>query len=220
MNYSKSFLLWQNESEDKSPAAIEAGTGDMIATDDLIIVNENETLGNKLMLNSSDTILYVNRKIFAITIPQNEDMIPWFKNLDCLDLSSLQFLNCSPLDSESYYPFLKNQASKRPDVGISFAGDFKDMEKLLKIFKPEFIVQPTLHQDDFELLSRQDGVRMLMITLDDSVINEPLPALPYLSQIIIMESDESARITNDFFVNNPQISRVIMNNLGIFTYWL
>jgi hypothetical protein len=216
MNYSKSFFLWQNESEDKSPVPIAAEKGDLIACGDYIFVYDSDSSDNSFLVESNDSIMYINGKIFSITIPHNEGMVPWFRTVNDLDLSSLQFLNCDSASASMYFPYLKNLAEIRSDPGISFTGKFRDMAELLSVFKPEYLIQPTIYQSDFEELAKLENVRILMVTLGDPEINEPLPALPELEQIFILEDGE--KVTNNLFVNNRQIRKVIINNPKLFDF--
>jgi hypothetical protein len=216
MNYSKSSFLWQNVSENKSPVPIAASPGDLIVFDNHLLVYDSDSSGNRFLAESNDSIMYLNGKIFSISISENEGMLGWFRNIDALDLSSLQFLGCDSVSSAEFFPYLKNLARIRPDIGISFTGDFSEMAGLLSVFKPGFIVQPTICKSDFEQLGKLNNLRILLVTFGDDIIDEPLPALPALEQIFIME--DGYELTNDLFKNNTQIRKVIINDRHVFDF--
>ncbi len=112
-------------------------------------------------------------------------MIPWIKNLTETDLSALQFISFNSKIPESYLPSLTELAKIKPDAGLYFEGDFAEMAKVLKIFKPRYIAGPNLVTSDFDMLSKLTGLEILMVSLEDSVITDPLPALPLLKQIFL-----------------------------------
>jgi len=214
LNYSKSFYFWQNVSEDKSSVPVAANTGDLIVLDDNLLVYDSDSSGNRFLVNSNDSIMYLNGKVFSISISDNEGMDGWFKNINDLDLSSLQFIDCDSASAADYFSYLKILAGIRPGLGISFTGDFSEMADLLSVFNPEFIVQPAIYQSDFEQLGKLNNLRILLVTVGDKIIDKPLPALPALEQIFIMEG--GYELTNDLFINNRQIRKVIINNQDVF----
>jgi hypothetical protein len=130
------------------------------------------------------------------------------------DLSALQFVRFGSKMPESYLPYLTELAEIKPDAGIYFEGDFVDMAGLLKIFRPRYIVGPTLSRSDFDMLSGLTSLEILMISLEDSVINDPLPSMPELKQLLLTDLSKTIVLTNNFLVNNKQIEKVVIQKPG------
>jgi hypothetical protein len=88
------------------------------------------------------------------------------------------------------------------------------MAKLLKIFKPRYIASPNLVRSDFDMLSKLTGLELLIVSLEDSVMNDPLPALPSLKQIFLSNIGKDFTLSENFLANNRQIERVIIQKKG------
>jgi hypothetical protein len=217
-NYSKSFLLLQNKSDSVNPTAIIGTNGDLIACDEKVFVYNDTFSQNRFIINNNDSVLYVNDKITSIDIPNNDNMIPWFNDLEKMDLSALQFISFDSKVRESYLPLLTKLAEKKPDAGLYYTGGFADMAELLRVFKPRYIASPYLVRSDFDMLSKLTGLEILMVSFEDSVINDPLPALPSLKQIFVSNMGEDIILTNDLLVNNRQIERLIIQKTGTFDF--
>lgn len=212
-NYSKSFYLMQSVSDSINHPAILATKGDMIISDEYVYIYD-DTSQKRLEFDYHDSLLYVNNKITTVDIPGNNEMVKWFPDLKKEDLAELQFISFSSKIPESYLPFLTELSEIKPDAGLYYNGDFKDLTSLLKIFKPRYIVGPSLTQSDFDQLSGLTALEILTVTLEDSIINDPLPPVPGLKQIILSEIEKDAVLTNDLFKNNPQLEKVIINRSG------
>ncbi len=212
-NYSKSFLLMQNKSDSINPVPIAVTLGDMLACDDYLFIY-NDASQKSFSIESNDSMVYVNGKLHSLDLPDNDNMIPWFSNSSDSDFSSLQFLSFSSKLPESYLPYLKKLAEVKQDVSFWYNDDFGDLAEVLSIFKPKVIAGPALSQSDYEMLSTLTELEILMVSLEDSVIVDPLPALPSLKQIFLFETDDDAVLPGNFLLNNRQIERVIFNNSG------
>ena len=213
-NFSKSHLLMLNKSDSINPTVIMGSKGDLFWCDENIFLYNDSSSQNRLIIKSTDSVLYVNDKIYSINIPDNNDMIPWFKNLNSRDLSLLQFINIKSKLPQNYLPYLTELAKIKPDAGLCFPGDFKDMAELLKIFNPRIIAGAGLSRSDFNQLSKLTNLEILMITLNDSVITDPLPYMPVLEQLFLVELDNNISLTSNFLVNNKQIERLIIQKSG------
>jgi hypothetical protein len=215
-NYSKSGNLIFSGSDSLNPTTIMGSIGDLFIDDgnNVFIYTDTSSQNRFLFENINDSVLYVNDKIYSINIPKNDHMIPWFKNLKEKDLSALQFVRFGSKLPESYLPYMTELAEIKPDAGIYFEGDFVDMAGLLKIFKPRYIVGPTLSRSDFDMLSGLTSLEILMISLEDSVINDPLPSMPELKQLLLTDLSKTIVLTNNFLVNNKQIEKVVIQKPG------
>jgi hypothetical protein len=213
-NYSKSFFLMLSKSDSVNPTAILGSKGDLFLCDQYIFLYNDTSPQKRFSFKYLDRVLYINDKINSIEIPNNDDMIPWFKNIKERDFSALQFINFSSKMPESYLTHLAGLAEIKPDAGFFFEGNFKDMAGVLKIFKPRYIVGPDLHHSDYEMLAGLTNLEILIISLGDSVINDPLPCMPELKQLFLTEIEEDISLTNNFLINNKQIERVIIQKGG------
>lgn len=213
-NYSKSFLLMQNKSDSINPLVITGSKGDIFACDDNVFIYNDLSSLDAFSINCVDSEMYVNDKIYSIDIPGNDNMIPWFKDIRKKDLSSFQLVNISSGKFGNYLPYLTELAAIRPDAGINFDGGLKEISDLLKIFKPKYIIGPTPVGDETEVLAGQTNLEILIITPGDSVVSIPLPALPALKQVFLLNMDEDVSITKDYLKNNSQVQKFIVNKPG------
>jgi hypothetical protein len=213
-NYSKSYLLMVNKSDSVNPTAIIGGIGDMYWFDEYAFLYDGASTQNKFISKKIDNVLYLNDKIQSVHIPDNDEMVPWFKNLNERDFSALQFLSFSSIPSKSYRPYLTNLAKIKPDVGLIYNGNLEDMAELLGIFNPRVITGPSISRSDYDRLSKLTNLETLMVSLEDSVITDPLPPMPALKQLFIAGTKANPVLTNNFLINNKQIERVTIQNFG------
>jgi len=214
-NLSKSYLLILNEPDSISPAVTMGSKGDLFWCDEYLFEYNDSSSQNRFKFEYTDTVMYVNDKIYSIGIPIKNDTIPWFKDLKDYDFSELQFINVQSGFPDSYLPYLAALAEIKPDASIFLQGDFSDMAELLKIFNPRIIAGANLISSDYNQLSRLTNLEILMITLNDSVITGPLPPMPELKQLLLTEIDDDVVLTDNFLINNKQIERVIIQTSGI-----
>lgn len=217
-NYSKSLMLISYESDSVSPVAVPGSKGDLFAFDDYVFIYNDKSSQNKFLFRTIDNALYVNDKVITLDIPKNDSMILWFEKMKEMDFSALQFINFKSEIKESYLPYLTELAKTRPDAGITFGGDFGQMTELLKIFNPGIITGPAISRSDYDQLSKLNNLEILMVTLNDSIISDPLPAMPELEQLFLTNIDEDIILTNYLLVNNKQIERLIIWKSGSFDF--
>jgi len=217
-NYSKSFFSTFYEPDSLNPAALIASSGDMIVCGDYIFIYSDTSSDNRFFFTQTDEGLYVNGKISTISIPDNESLIPWFEKMNEKDFSALQCVRLTSDMPESYLPYLSKLAEIKPDAGLLFEGDFADMTRLLKIFRPRFIAAPDLFEKDFGLLRDVAGLEILVAPLADSVITDPLPPLPGLKQLILTELDKDLVLPDNFLINNKMIERILIQKPGTFDF--
>lgn len=213
-NLSKSYFLMLNESDSINPAVIMGRNGDLFWCDEYLFVYNDPSAQNRFLFKYTDSILYVNDKIYSINILIKNDTIPWFKNLTENDFSTLQFINVQSKFPDSYLPYLAGLAEIKPNAGIYLPGNFRDMAELLKIFNPRIIAGTNLFRSDYDQLSRLTNLEILMITLNGSVITDPLPSMPELKQLFLTELDDDVVLTENFLINNKQIERLIIQTSG------
>jgi hypothetical protein len=188
--------------------------GDLFWCDEYLFLYNDSSSQNRFLFKYTDSVLYVNDKIYSINIPIKDDSIPWFKNLKENDFSALQFINIQSKIPDSFYPYLTELAKVKPDAGLYLPGNFRDMAELLKIFNPRIIIGTYIIRSDYDQLSKLTNLEMLMISLTDSVITDPLPTMPELKQLFLTELDDDITLTNDFLVNNKHIKKLIIQKSG------
>ena len=213
-NFSKSYFLMLNESDSINPNVIMGSRGDLFWCDEYLFRYNGISPQNKFKFKSTDSVLYVNDKIISIDIPVKGDTVPWFKNLKEHDFSALQFINVNSKITDSYLTCLTDLAKIKPDAGIFLQGDLEDMAGLLKIFNPRTIIGTFISRSDYDQLSKLTNLEMLMISLTDSVITDPLPFMPALKQLFLTELNDNIELTNDFLVNNKQIEKLVIQKSG------
>jgi hypothetical protein len=213
-NYSKSYFLMLNKSDSIIPTVIMGSKGDLFWCDEYFFLYNDASSQNRFSFKSTDSVLYVNDKIYSLDIPNKNDTIPWFKNMNENDFSTLKFINIQSRLTDSYFPYLANLAKIKSDAGLCFNGNFRDMAGLLKIFNPRIIAGPYLTRSDYDQLSKLTNLEILLISLNDSVITDPLPSMPELKQLFLLEMDKKVTLTNDFLTNNKQIEKLIIQRSG------
>ena len=213
-NFSKSYLLMLNESDSINPNVIIGSSGDLFWCDEYLFLYNDSSSQNRFKFKNTDSILYVNDKIYSIDIPVKDDTVPWLKNTKEYDFSALQFINVNSKIPDSYLPCLTDLAKTKPDAGIFLQGNLKDMSELLKIFNPRTIIGTYITRSDYDQLSKLTNLEMLMISLTDSVITDPLPFMPELKQLFLTELNDNVALTNDFLVNNKQIEKLVIQKSG------
>ena len=214
-NYSKSGNLMFGETDSLNPPAVVGSMGDLFINDnDNIFIYDDTSSQNRFLFEYDDWVLKVNDKVTTVSIPDNDKMIPWFENMEEKDLSALQFIKTGSKLPESYLPYLDKLAKLRPDAGFYGIESFADMTGLLKIFNPRYIVGPDLLRSDYEMLSGLTNLEILVISLGDSVFNDPLPPMPELKQLLLTDMDEDIVLTADFLINNKQIERIFIQKNG------
>ena len=218
MNYSKSLYLFSHNSDSVNPTALLAGAGDLIMYGDDRLLYCRETAQKRFSFKTIKNIDYINDKIYSVNIPKDEDMIPWFKQMNNTDISALEFLNFKSKILDCYIPFLTELAKTKSGIGLGYVGELSDLAGLFKIFNPGFIIGVTLSQKDFNLLSGLTNLDLLLVNLEDSLYKDPLPAMPRLKQLIIGENKNESIIKDNFLINNRQIEKLIIMTSGKFDF--
>lgn len=221
LNYSRSLFSTWSVSDSINPTAIVASDGDLIGySDNRFLLYEEGSGQNKYTIRTDKNISFINEKVNSVTIPNNEDMLPWFKEMKSKDLSGLDFLYFNREIHENYIPLLTELAGIKPDISLGYGGDLADIEKMLKIFKPEFIIGGDLTQEDFQRLSGLSSLKILAISLSDSIYTTPLPEMSQLKQLIIGMNKKNPLKEADFLINNKQIEKLTVFDATRFNFSL
>ena len=217
-NYSKSLYPIVYESDSINSTALLACNGDIIMYGDKNIFYFREPSQNKFSFETIANTGFINEKINSISISHNYDMIPWFKQMKSTDISAMDFLYFDSLISENYFPYLTDLAEIKPDIGLGYEDDLKDIARLFEIFKPRFIIGGSLSQKDFNLLSGLNNLELLSVSLSDSIYTFPLPAMPGLKQLILAGIKKNVVTSDDFLINNKQIEKLTIKESGRFNF--
>jgi len=214
------FTMGNQVADSANPIVLLAKDGDLIQLNEIMFYYRQSSQ-NKFHLKNINGVVYINDKILSITIPGNDDMIPWFKQMKSTDLSELQFLDISSKPQEGYIPYLNELTKIKPDISLSsYSENLDDMAKLIENFNPRFIIGATLSQKDFNLLSGFTNLELLWVYSIDSSITIPLPAMPRLKQLQLINMDNDFEINNDLLINNKQLEKLIIMQQGSFDFSL
>jgi len=104
--------------------------------------------GNFLEFYTDDFLLYLNGKIIAIEISDEEMVMDWLENIDSKDISDLRYLAFTGNYSQSHLPYLKKIAAVKPDIGLFVDEDISDFTDVLKLFNPSWIIAPGIVLDE------------------------------------------------------------------------
>jgi hypothetical protein len=206
-NYSKSLKPIIYKTDSANPTALLVSEGDIIVYGLTRCLRYIESSQKVLTVKTADDIGFINGKIHSLIIPDNDEMIPWFKQLSSMDISALEYLEIESPFAESYLPYLSELAKIKPGVGIGYDGDLRELNKIADIFKPEFIISSYLAPEDFNLLSRITSLGFLALQLSDTIFNAPLPGLPKLKHLVLIDWRKN-NIPGDFFINNTQLEKL------------
>lgn len=219
-NYSKSFFKVLNESDSLNPTALLAGNCDLIVFGNNTFLYYREPSDKRFSIKTRDEAEYINEKLFSLNIPDNDDMIPWFENMKNSDFSDLESINFNSKIQDKYLPYLSEIAKLKPSPGIGFSGDMKDMKELLRIFNPVFIVGPSAYADDLNLLTGLSNLELLVVSLKDTIYSDPLPSIPGMKQLFLIDIDADVRLGEDFLTLNRQVEKLVVQKSGIFDFVL
>ena len=206
-NYSRSLERLLHKSDSVNPVAVLAGKGDLIIYDDKFFYFMNSSQ-NKIQLQIKNDEGYVNGKINFLNIDSRRDLIPWFKQMKTMDLSSLDYIRVDSIIPESYYPYLTELAQLRPGTGLSYEDDLKDISRLIKIFNPRIIVGGSISGKDYNLLSGLTNLELLLVALNDTIFDTPLPEMPRLNQLILINSKNKLSSSSALLSSNKRLERL------------
>ncbi len=202
-------------SDSINPAVIMGSKGDVISFDEYVLIPDFDRSDEEFIIETDDSAVYVNGKIYYISIPKDDKMISWFKEIGKRDLSDLRFISVGSTVPKSYLPYLEEIAKAKQGTGIFCDGNISEMSDLFKMFNPKYIIGPDINSGDYDLLAKSTDLEILWVTISDSVISEPFPAMPKLKQLIVSFEQKYDRIiTNDIFTNNRQLEKLNLQIAG------
>ena len=210
-NWSKSFHFTFFPASNRDKGAILTEKNDVLGFNDTYF-RYQPTKEDTLRINDGgDSLVFINGKINSIVIHKNEDLLPWFRQMKPEQLTDLASILIEDPIPESYIPYLKTIASQHPHLSLTFAGNDSlnlatDYIRKAGFFQPTVVFIPVTNADIPALLQWKQA-KGLFIVLDDSVILNPLPALPEMKECIVY-GDDLKTMPPDFFINNPQLKKL------------
>ena len=206
-NYSRSLDRLLHKSDSVNPVPVLAGKGDLIIYNDKFFYFMNSSQ-NKIQFQVKNDDGYVNGKINCLNINSRSDLIPWFKQMKTMDLSSLDCIQIDSIIPESYYPYLSELAQLRPGIGLFYEDELKDISRLIKIFNPRIIIGGSISGKNYNLLSGLTNLELLLVTLNDTILDIPLPEMPRLNQLILSNSKNKLPTSAALLSANKRLERL------------
>ena len=208
-DFSKTQQFYSSVPDNNNSTSIVAEQGDVLILSDEFYFHLRQVNTGKMKFRTEDNIAYLNDKICSVYIPSNEKMIPWFEGVKDYDLSSLNFLDFASDISDGYLPYLEETGKIAPDIGLCFADLKGNAKMVMSYFRPRVIICQEVNNEDLPLLSDLPQLEVLAISFGDTV-NDPLPSMPGLKELSVLNIDKSMIVTPDLLSNNRQIERIII----------
>ncbi len=211
INFSKAYHLRMFQNGIHHQSALLAEEDDWIGMNDYYFRYHTPETDTLRVDDSGDSMILVNGKIHALIVEYEEELLPFFRQMNKESLRELEtifFRDSVPL---SYLPYLETIARQYPTTslvfedweGVDLAADYR---KKAGYFSPRYVSQPA-GNNSINDLSGWNKAECLYLNLIDSVITNPLPPLPAMNQCIIY-SEHLVALPANFFSNNPQLRKV------------
>jgi hypothetical protein len=213
-NYTKNFIQNDYKADSSFQNAFLAEKGDLFTTSNNGVYLFREDSPRKFTVKTTGKACYFNDKIVSITIPGNDSLIPWIEQLKEPEISELGYVSLNSKFRESYIPCLTGLSKLKPGIGIGYDREIKDIDSLIKIFRPRILTTGSISADDFKDLSALQEVEILSVILEDSTIVNPLPELPHLRTLILTDTRGDKPALN-LLENNKQIENLVIMYSGI-----
>lgn len=165
-------------------------------------------LPDTLHFQESDSLLYINGDLAAISFSGNNLPSPFFDELSAEDISRLRSIQFEESIADSVKLYLKKIALQNPKVDIVYSSDNdslnllnRDLLWLSNYFQPRslFLINET-DSVSFSVLTKFPSLENLLINLADI---GKLPRLPHLKEVILLNNEDSTSMDPQFFTNNP-----------------
>jgi len=213
MNVSKFYYTAYSENNGKSAGAVLAEKGDLLFFNSFIKFYNNPEKDSINFFDGKDSVLYVDRQINTIVVSSEYNQLPILKKAKAENYSGLEALVFTNDIPDNYLPYLKMIASVNPQINLLFNTDDSVSAITSYLGKADFFsprqVTISLTESQFPLLSKWGKTECLYLSLDDSLVANQLPAMPALSQLILVENKKTM-IAPSFLENNKQITRVTL----------
>ena len=207
--FSKTQQYYSSVPDKSNNTSIVAEKGDILFLKDDFYFYLRQIDTGKMTFRTDRNLAYLNDKICSVSIPIDEEMIPWFEGVKDYDLSSLNFLTFGSSIPDAYLPYLEETGRTNPGIGLYFEDMEGNAKKVVSYFSPHVILCNRVKNEDIMFLSALPQLEVLTLAFEDTV-NNPLPAMPGLKDLSILNVEESIIATPDLLVNNSQIERIVI----------
>ena len=170
--------------------------------------------GNLLEFYVDDFLLYLNGKIIAIEISDDEAVMDWLEDIDSKDISDLRSLALTDYNSQTHLPYLKKIAAVKPDIGLFVDENISDFTDVLKLFNPSWIVAPgsILDENTRKGIGKKKDIELLYISADIWDMKD-LSKLPVLENLILAGLPQPAN--NKPLIGNSGLKSLTIIQSGI-----
>jgi hypothetical protein len=174
----------------------------------------NKSDGNFLEFYADDFLLYLNGKIIAIEISDDEMAMDWLKDIDSKDISDLRSLAFKDYNSQAHLPYLKKIAAVKPDIGLFVDEDISDFADAMKLFNPSWVIAPgnVLDEKTRKEIASKKNIELLYIIADIWDMKD-LSKLSALENIILLNLNQPAN--NKPLIANPGLKSLTIIQSGI-----
>ncbi len=217
-NFSKSDFEWITGPGEDSISALPLYNGDLVyifsGRDEIPFYRYKENDGNYLDFYLDDFLLFMNGNIISIELTEDEDLIEWLKGIDSKDIHDLRYISVTSYSSDIHLKYLKKIARIKPDIGLFIDEDISDLDDILDLFDPIWIVAPDcqFEDDTKKKIADEKNLELLYIGEDDWDLNI-LSKLPKLETLILEEISQPEN--NGPLVNNNNLKSLTIMKSGI-----
>jgi hypothetical protein len=210
-NFSRSIESAIIVSEKLSPVPVLAYEGDLFCYDDFVFYYNRNNPYKYFEVRNDGPFWYVNDQLSYLSLPEDESLLAWFQNMDTMDLSGLNMIGFNNIIPAVYKPYLEKLAESASGTGIYSTGSINYIAQIVRDINPKILILMEFSMADYPLLKELTSLELLVINPADSIIDQPLPAMPKLRQLILPELSRADSIIPDFLKDNSQIKNLTIN---------
>lgn len=211
INWSKSYHFSFSPAGTLEKGAILAERNDLLGLDDRYFRYPLDREDTIQINNAGDSLFFLNGKINSLIINPQEELLSWFRQFSPEQLSHLESIVFNDTIPASYIPFLKKIALDHPTVSLVFVYNdsldiVADYLRKADFFKPRMVTIPVTDKSVPALIHWKNANTVFLVMID-SIIRNPLPALPEMKECIVF-GDEVVSMPANFFIHNSQLNKL------------
>jgi hypothetical protein len=188
--------------------------GDLIWLSGDCFLKYNAEKDRSIQVSVKGSQVYIDQLLASIYIEKDGKILDTLQHTNLSKLESIYF--SAPISS-SMLPALKQISSKKHNVGFVYMDEtdtteeleknYQSLETLLSLFDPDWLIT-YMKADKTSILSSEQQLDMLYLTIEDSTINYTLPRLKNLRHLTIVA--DNGKIPANFLDENPQITDLVL----------